>query len=119
MTQDLVLSSPPQGLGPFLRAPSRVLQCLAEQLALLQPIKLPRLVSMILWDKPYDPLVSMGSPLCKEPFLGGSISSSPMYWGSGGNPLYPRLQVRRYRTRPQRWALQVHPEPSCLPLLLA
>lgn len=33
-----------QDLGPFLRAPSRVLQCLAEQLALLQPIKLPRLV---------------------------------------------------------------------------
>lgn len=33
-----------QGSGPFLQAPSRVLQCLVEWLALLQPIKLPRLV---------------------------------------------------------------------------
>lgn len=33
-----------QGSGPFLQALSRVLQCLVEWLALLQPIKLPRLV---------------------------------------------------------------------------
>lgn len=51
-TQDLILSSPPQGSGPFLQAPSRVLQCLVEWLVLLQPIKLPRLVSVTLWNMP-------------------------------------------------------------------
>lgn len=33
-----------QGSGPFLQAPTRGLWCLAEWLALLQPIKPPRQV---------------------------------------------------------------------------
>lgn len=84
-TQNFTLSSPLQGSGPFLQALSRVRQCLEEQLLLLLlPIKLPRLVSVTLWDMSQDPLASMGSPLCKEPFLGGRWvgSSSPMYVGT-------------------------------------
>lgn len=83
-TQNFTLSSPLQGSGPFLQALSRVLQCLEEQQLLPLPIKLPKLVSVTLWDVSQDLLTSMGSPLCKEPFLGGRWvgSSSPLYVGT-------------------------------------
>lgn len=90
--QGLTHSSSPQGSGPFLQAPTRGLWCLAEWLALLQPIKPPRQVSVTLSGTVRSSLASVDPPLGKEPFLGGRRVGSSSLQGLRRRPAVSKPQ---------------------------